>query len=95
MGGGATGRVVSPQNFNRELFIRFNLPPLCDLMENFIPSIVDEELAIKMKDGTTKEYIRRGDGDDRLTRNFKFATTSASVGNYRVKEKSKFYGFNV
>ena len=91
----ATGRVVYPQNFNREMFIRFNLPPLCDLMDNFIPSIVDEELAIKMRDGKTKEYIRRGDDDDRQTRKLKFATTSSSVGNYHVEQKSKFYGFNV
>ena len=41
---------------------------------------------------TTKDYIRKGDADERSQRKLKFAHLSASVGNFRAKEEDKYAG---
>ena len=39
-----TGRVLYPDNYAKEIFLRFNLPPLHTLSENLIPELVKNEL---------------------------------------------------
>ena len=53
----ASGRNLFPDNFAREVFPHFNLPPLHSLMEKFIQEMVLQEVKKK-----NKEYIGRGEG---------------------------------
>ena len=76
-----SGRNLFPDNFTREVFPHFNLPPLHLVMEKFIPEMVLEEMKMK-----NKEYIHRGQGILRQTRKFKYAELSSSIGNFRSKE---------
>lgn len=59
----ASGRSVHPENFEREILLRFNLPPLHILAKSFIPQIVKEETEVKKK-----EFIWSGDSDFRQLR---------------------------
>ena len=52
-----SGRNLFPNNFAREVFPRFKLPPLHLMMEKFIPDMVLEEVKKK-----NKEYIVRSKG---------------------------------
>ena len=76
-----SGRNLFPDNFTREVFPHFSLPPLHLVMEKFIPEMVLEEMKMK-----NKEYIYRGQGILRQTRKFKYAELSSSLGNFRSKE---------
>ena len=64
----ASGRNLFPDNFAKEVFPRFNLPPLHSLIEKFIPEMVLEKVKKK-----NKEHIGRGEGILRQTRKFKYA----------------------
>ena len=66
--------------------LRFNLPPLHLLYEQFIPDILTNELV-------RKRFFRKGDVSERQQRKFKYSSTSATVGNFRVRENEKFFGF--
>ena len=80
-----TGRVLYPDNFAKEIYLQFNLPPIHLLSENFIPELVKNEL-------DRKRYLRKGDGIDRQQRKLKYPTTSATIGNFSMKEDEKFFG---
>ena len=75
------GRNLHPVNFGKEIFLRFNLPPLHSLTSNYIPKIV------KMKLDEKTEYFRKL----QFTRNekLKYVELSASVGNFRKSEEDK------
>lgn len=75
------GRNLHPVNFAKELYLRFNLPPLHTLTSNFIPKIV------KMKMEENKQYYRRLQYT--RTSKLKYTEMSASVGNFRQDEESK------
>ena len=72
-------RNLEPVNFAKEIFLRFNLPPLHVLRLAFIPSIVEKLLEYK-------EFHRRMEGG-RDRGKLKFNNISASVGNFRAKEE--------
>ena len=72
-------RNLEPVNFAKEVFIRFNLPPLHILKVSFIPSIAPKLLKCK-------EVSRRLEGT-RWQGKLKFLDVSSSVGNFRVKEE--------
>ena len=72
-------RNLEAVNFAKEIFMRFNLPPLHILKVSFIPSVVEKLLR-------KKEFHRRLEGT-RWQGKLKFSSTSASVGNYRVREE--------
>ena len=74
------GRNTHPNNLEKEVKLRFNLPPFHILTEKFIPELVEE---------SETEYFRRGDGKKEQMRKFKFSKTSASIGNLRLNEISK------
>ena len=79
------GRYLNPQNFNKEIFLRYNLPPLHTLT-GFIEDILQDELANK------KEFIRKADSDPRQARKLNFKSMSSSIGNFRSSERDKFNG---
>ena len=81
----ASGRNLFPDNFAREVFPHFNLPPLHSLMEKFIQEMVLQEVRKK-----NKEYIGRGEGIPQQTKKFEYAELSSSIGNFRSKEHAKF-----
>ena len=72
-------RNLEPVNFAKEIFLRFNLPPLHVLRLAFIPSIVEKLLEYK-------EFHRRMEGG-RDRGKLKFNNISASVVNFRAKEE--------
>ena len=72
-------RNLEPVNFAKEIFLRFNLPPIHVLRLTFIPSIVEKLLEYK-------EFHRRLEGS-RFQGKLKFSNTSASVGNFRAVEE--------
>ena len=83
-----SGRNLHPENFAKEIFIRFNCPPLNVLLDKFIPEIVEEELAVKKKD-----FIRKADGNPDQLRKLTFKSTSSSIGTFRKKELESFIGW--
>ena len=76
-------RNIHPINFSKEIFLRYNLPPLHILKKKIIPEIVNFLAGEK-----GKEFIRRGDGFDRQKRKFTYHATSASLGNFRKNEET-------
>ena len=76
---GGKGRNVHPVNFNKELFLKFNLPPLHVMKKTLIPLVVEEKIEVEMKD-----YVTRTTRKEKL----KFISWSSSVGNYRLKEEA-------
>ena len=80
-----SGRVLYPDNYAKEIFLRFNLPPMHILYEKFIPELVNNELV-------RKRFFRKGDLTERQQRKLKYSSTSATIGNFRVKEDEKFFG---
>ena len=66
-----------PVNFNKEIFLRFNLPPLHVLKSTLIPEVVKEKVENERKEFLVKSKASR----------LKFTVTSASVGNFRIKEE--------
>ena len=83
-----TGRNLHPSNFAKEIFIRFNCPPMDVLMDKFIPEIVEEELGAKKK-----QFIRKADANPDQLRKLRFQSTSSSIGNFRKKELESFLGW--
>ena len=73
------GRNTHPVNFQKEIKIRFNLPPLHILTSKFIPDIVEDKIQ-------QTEFFRKGDNVAQANRNFKFKTTSAAIGNFRDRK---------
>ena len=59
----ASGRNLFPNNFAKEVFPSFNLPPLHSLMEKFISEMVFVDVKKK-----NQEYIDRGEGMLQQTR---------------------------
>ena len=76
-------RNIHPINFSKEIFLRYNLPPLHILKKKIIPEIVNFLAGEK-----GKEFIRRGDGFDQQKRKFTYQATSASLGNFRKNEET-------
>ena len=72
-------RNSEPVNYAKEVFLRFNLPPLHVLKFNFVPSIVEKLLS-------EKEFHRKLE-ESRWQGKWKFPNVSASVGNFRVLEE--------
>ena len=72
-------RNLEPVNFAKEIFLRFNLPPLHVLKVSFTPSIVEKLLIYK-------EFTRRLEGTKKQKK-LKFKHISSSVGNFREKEE--------
>ena len=60
--------------------MRYNLPLLHILADEFLPKIT-QRLA------TEKEFFRRGDGNSRKSRDFKFTEVSAAIGNRKIFAK--------
>ena len=83
----SSGRNVRPENFNKEIYLRFNLPPLHLLMDNFIPDICREEIDVRKKC-----YIRKGENIAEQLRKFKFDNVSSTIGNFRDAEERKHSG---
>ena len=75
------GRNLHPVNYHKELFLRFNLPPLHHLTTTFIPALVK----IKLEENT--KYYRKLD-HSRLDK-LKFQTLSATIGNFRKREEER------
>ena len=82
-----SGGNLFPDNSTRDVLTRFNLPPFHSLMEKFIPEIILE--GVKKKN---KEYIGRGEGIFRQTRQLKYAELSSSIGSFRSKDHETFDG---
>ena len=80
-----TGRVLYPENYANEIYLRFNPPPLHNLQESFIPQLVNSELA-------KKRFFRKGEVTQRQQGKLKYASTSSTIGNFRAKEDDKFFG---
>lgn len=76
-------RNLHPMNFEKEVRLRFNLPPLHILLEKFVPELVEEQVAEK---GQT--FFRSGDSNPKIGRYLKYKTSSA-VGNHRVEKCKK------
>ena len=72
-------RNLEPVNFSKEIFLRFNLPPLHVLKLTFIPAIARKLMEYK-------EFHRRLEGTRRQGK-LKYINSSASVGNFRLKEE--------
>ena len=72
-------RNLEAVNFAKEIFMRLNLPPLHILKVSFISSVVQKLLV-------EKEFHRRLEGT-RWQGKLKYSNTSASVGNFRVREE--------
>ena len=83
-----TGRMLYPENFAKEVYLRYNLPPLHILTETFIPEIVQNELM-------RKRFFRAGDIAPSAQKRLKYPNTSSTVGNFREKEIENFFGFRV
>ena len=71
------GRNTHPYNFDKEIRMPYNLPPLHILSEEFLPKM-PHRLA------TEKEFFRRGDGNSRKSRGFKFTEMSAAIVNRKI-----------
>ena len=54
----SSGPILHPSNFAKEIFLRFNLPPVHTLMHNMVPDLLSHELFDKKK-----EFIRRAYSD--------------------------------
>ena len=80
----ARGRNTHPVNFEKEIKLRFNLPPLHILADKFIPDLVEETVLVKKT-----EYFRKGDGCKRAFRNFKFKSVSPADGNFRSSKENQ------
>ena len=72
------GRNVHPVNFNKEIFLHFNLPSLHIMKTNLIPEIVKYKVEIERK-----KFVSKTERKIKL----KFDVLSSSVGNFKVKEK--------
>ena len=77
------GRNLHPVNYSKELFLKFNLPPLHHLAKTFIPSIV--KIVTQEEE---KTYHRRLDAGYYKYK-LKFNVSSATIGNFRNKEELK------
>ena len=71
----------SPINFSKVLCLKFNLPPLHIMKIKFIP-----EIAKHLVDTEKKEYFTKT-----AQNKLKFATLSATIGNFRNKEEKAFH----
>ena len=80
------GRNLHPVNFAKELFLRFNLPPLHNLLTTYIPTIVAQKLEEDTQYYRKLEYSR----SDKL----KFKAMSASIGNFRKEERKSHIPLN-
>ena len=69
---------MHPVNFNKEIYLQFNLPPLYIMKKKLIPEVVKHKLDIEKKKFLSKT-IRKS--------MLKFGTLSSTVGNFRVKEE--------
>ena len=74
------GRNVHPLNFNKEIYLNFNLGPLHILKVTLIPAVVKEKLEIEKKGFVSKTS---------RPKMMKFGTLSSSIGNFRVAEERK------
>ena len=78
----AGGRNTHTSNFQKEVKLRFNLPPLHILSQRLIPELV-EQICLR------QDFFRRGDEVKKQLKKMKFATSSASIGNMRILYATK------
>ena len=74
---GGQGRNLHPANFSKEIFLKFNLPPLHIMKQKLIPEVAKDLVLNEKKVFQTKT----------LPGELKFAELSASVGNFRKNEE--------
>ena len=72
---GGQGRNLHPANFSKEIFLKFNLPPLHIMKQKLIPEVAKDLVLNEKKVFQTKTLLK----------DVKFAELSASVGNFRKK----------
>ena len=72
------GRNVHPVNFNKEIYLQVNLPPLHIMKKKLIPEVVKHKL-----DNERKEFLSKTMRKSKL----KFGNLSSTVGNFRVQEE--------
>ena len=70
------GRNVHPVNFNKEIYLQFNLPPLHIMKKKMIPEVVTHKM-----NSERKKYLSETQRKSKL----KFETLSSSIGNFRVR----------
>ena len=68
---------MHPVNFNKEIFLHFNLPSLHIMKTNLIPEIVKYKVEIERK-----KFVSMAERKSKL----KFGVLSSSVGNFKVKD---------
>ena len=74
------GRNVHPVNFNKEIFLQFNLPPLHIMKKQLIPEVVQIKLL-----NERKKYVSQT--DKKWITKLKFGKLSSTVGNFREREE--------
>ena len=73
-----TGRNPHPVNFSKELYLRFNMPPLHMIQKTLIPKVVAEIVDNEKKAFFSKTPSR-----------LKFSSLSSSIGNFRKDEEDR------
>ena len=79
---GGRGRHLQPTNFNKEIFLNLNLPPLHILMQSFIPDIAKELVAQHKKEFYVR-HVTPG--------SLKFDALSAAIDNFRIKKEENVH----
>ena len=75
----SNGRNLNPVNVNKEVFLRFNLPPFHILKERFIPSVAEEWRR------TNKNVYRKHENKTKIA----VKGVSSSLHSFRKKEKER------
>ena len=75
---GGQGRNLHPANFSKEIFLKFNLPPLHIMKQKVIPEVARDLVLNEKKVFQTKSIPGK----------LKFDELSASVGNFRKNEEN-------
>ena len=81
----ANGRNLEPANLNKEVFIRFNSPPLHILKEQFIPMAAAKWRETMKKEHSELEFYRRGKKKSGL----KMDEVSHNLESFRQREEEK------
>ena len=56
----SSGRILHPTNFAKEIFLRFNLPPLHTAMTNIVPDTLSHELLLKRRSLSGEQILILG-----------------------------------
>ena len=79
------GRNLHPVNFSKEIFLKFNLPPLHHLDKTFIPTLVKK----KIEEDNIQYYRKLDDQKNCWQQKLKYQSVSATIGNFRKSEEEK------